>query len=275
MVRRLLLSLFVGLSFTALAPAQQAFRYRWTQGQVLTIRATQETTASDTVEAGTVSTNIKLNLTKRWQVLEVDAAGVATLQLTIAALRQEITQPDEKVIVFDSAKPDPNQPELNQELSRYVGQPIATIRLDGYGRLVEVKESKYGPASRLAADLPFKVVFPDAAIAAGQTWERPFEVKLEPPQGAGEAFQATQQYTLKSNENGIAVIALTTTLKTQPEAVADRIPLLSMLHNGEVTFDVTNGKYKGAKTRVEQELTGHNGVGSKYKLLCTYSEEVE
>ena len=64
-----------------------------------------------------------------------------------------------------------------------------------------------------------------------------------------------------------------TTLKTQPEALADRVPLFRMLPEGEAVFDTRSGYLRSARTAIEKEVTGHQGEGSSYRFKSTYVEE--
>jgi hypothetical protein len=266
------LTVLAGLVLASAAAAQPAptpAQFRWQVGQVLTSRVDQTTTATDTSEGQTAETVVKLSLVKRWQVLAIDTQGAATLQMSLASLRTEVRNPDGKSVVFDSAVPDPD----NKEMAGYVGVPLAVLRLDATGKLLEVKESKFGPASRFESDLPFKLTLPGTVLAPGQAWERAFQIKMEPPQGTGEAYAAVQQFTVKAVADGRAVIGVTTILKAQPEAVAERIPLLAMQPEGEVVFDLATGRFRSARLRVEKELADHNGAGSKYRFVSTYTEE--
>ena len=82
--------------------------------------------------------------------------------------------------------------------------------------MVEVKDSKFGPASRYENELPFVGVLPADGPKAGQEWQRDYKITLEPPAGAGEKYDAVQKYVCKSVTDGLAVAAVTTSLKTQP-----------------------------------------------------------
>jgi hypothetical protein len=258
------------LALAATAEAQSATRFRWQPGQVLTYRVEQTTSVTETLDAGTAETGSKTNLVKRWQVLDVDAAGTATLQLTLAALRQELRKPDGQTVVFDSATPDP----ANAEMSQYVGPPLALLRIDAQGRLIEVRESKFGPASRYESELPFKLTLPDAGPVTGQAWQRDYKIKLEPPLGIGETYDAVQTYACKSADAAQVVVGMTTTLKTPPAAAADCVPLLSMQPEGEVVFDSATGRFRSARLRADKEVANHNGNGSKYHLVSSYTEEL-
>jgi hypothetical protein len=258
------------LALATAAEAQPAARFRWQAGQVLSYRVEQSTTVTETLDAGTTETGSKMALVKRWQVLDVDAAGVATLQLTLAALRQEMQKPDGSTVVFDSATPDP----ANAELGQYVGPPLAVLRIDPQGRLVEVRASKFGPASRYESELPFKLTLPDAGPVAGQAWQRDYKIKLEPPLGVGESYDAVQTYTCKSADAAQVVVGLTTALKSPPAAAADCVPLLGMQVEGEVVFEPATGRFRSARLKADREVANHNGDGSKYHLVSTYTEEL-
>ncbi len=274
MVRTAIGVMLAGLMLSSAASAQTtAWRFRWQPRQVLTYRVEQVTTASDTSADNTVETNSKLNLVKRWQVQAVDSAGVATLQLSLAALRLETTAPKGDLLLFDSANPDKSDPQMREHMARYVGQPLAVLRIDSKGKVVEVKESKYGPASRYENELPFVLMLPDNSPQANQSWERAYKLTLDPPQGTGDKYDAVQKYTCKAIGAGTATITLTTTLKTMPESQLDRVPLLQLQPEGTIVFDTKEGLLRSANLRIDKELKGHQGEGSSYRFQSTYTEE--
>ena len=120
--------------------------------------STRKTNKPVEVEATT-----KVDLIRNWKVVDVDDKGVATLEMSIASMRMERKAGSDED-VFDSTKPD----DLNKnELAKHVGPVLAVLRIDPQGKLVEVKESKVGPATRFATDLPFKLVLPES-VAQGR-----------------------------------------------------------------------------------------------------------
>jgi hypothetical protein len=274
-MRTLIPAVVVVLAVGSAAPAQTAgWRFRWEKGQVLTYRVEHASAATEVAGGKTNGFSSKLTLVKRWQVKEVDAEGVATLEMSMTALRHEITPPDGKVLLFDSADPDKSDPDLKEQLSKYVGTVLAVLRVDTRGQVVEVKESKHGPASKFESDLPFKLVVPAAAVKEGAAWERTYKITLEPPQGTGEKYDARQTYTCKAIKDGAATVTFTTAIANPPESVADQRPLLPMQTEGEVVFDVKAGVMKSAKVNIDKELKGHQGEGSSYRLQSRYTEEL-
>jgi hypothetical protein len=261
------------LAVAALASAQTApGRLHWQPGQVLTYRVEQNTVASDVVGDSKAETKTRLNLIKRWQVISVDAAGAATLQLSLAMLRLETNTPGGDTLLFDSASPDKNTPELRSQLSGYVGKALALLRVDNQGRVLDVKESKFGPASRYENELPFVGVLPADGPKDGQEWQRDYKITLEPPSGTGEKYDAVQKYVCKSAADGLMTAMMTTDLKATP-AAAEQAPLLQLLPAGEVVFDLKAGRLKSAALKIDKEVKGHQGEGSSYHVQVTYNEE--
>src|SRR5262245_58436408 len=94
MWRRLFLAIVVWFILTPASQARSGPRlFRWQKGAILSYRVEHVTSAAETVGETKSETNTKLSLTKRWEVLDVGASGVATLQLSLTALRLETTSP--------------------------------------------------------------------------------------------------------------------------------------------------------------------------------------
>jgi hypothetical protein len=248
----------------------QVWRFHWQSGQVLNYRVEQSTAIAEVVDGQPTETRSKLQNTKRWQVLDVDPAGTATLQLSLTSLRLEMTTPSGEVMVYDSANPEGNNPALKTQMEKYIGQPLALLRVDNRGQVVDVKESKFGPASRYESEPPFVITLP--ATAGAPNWERAYKVTLEPPQGTGDKYEAVQTYTRGNVEGRENTVTLATILKTQPEAAADQIPLFQMQPAGEIDFDNRAGLMQSASLHIDKQIKNHQGEGSSYHFQSTYTE---
>jgi hypothetical protein len=272
MMARFSLSTIAVLILVSGASAQtEPWKFHWRVGQTLNYGVEHVTAIEEIAESQTTNTRSKLQNTKHWQVLEVDQAGIATLQLTLTSIRMEMTTPSGEVMTFDSASPEKSTPALKAQMEKYVGQPLAVIRVDPRGQVVAVKECKFGSASRFESEPPFAIVLPEAA-ATGANWERTYKLTLEPPQGTGEKFDAVQSYASRSGEGGTATIALTTALKSQPEAVAEQTALFQSLPEGEIIFDPQNGIMQSAKLQIDKQAKGQQGEGSSYRFQSIYRE---
>jgi hypothetical protein len=186
----------------------------------------------------------------------------------------ETTTPTNDTLLFDSAAPEKSDPKLREQMSRYIGVPLATLRVDQLGRVVEVKESNFGPATRFDAEPPFLMVLPGKGVQAGSTWDREYKITQEPPAGTGEKYDAMQHYSCTKVEGAAVYISLSTEMKSQPPSIADRVPLQQLQPEGTIVFDATNGRLHSAQLRVHKELKGHLGEGSNYTFDSTYTEQL-
>lgn len=265
-MRKLGLMVLLGLVLIRPATAREpAWRFRWQPGQVLPYRVEQTSTVSEVIGGKKTETNAKVTVLKRWQVLDVDAQGVATLKLTLAALRSEQTRPDGQRLLYDSSDPDKSAPELREQMAKYLNQPLAVVRVNARGQVIEVKQ---GEAERFESNLPLLVMLPPAPVAAGAAWARTFKVK----QASGE-YEAVQKYACTKADATAAVIALTTQFRTQPQTAQEQIPLLAKQPEGEVVFDVRAGRLQSARLRIDKTLHGHQGEGSSYRFVSSYMEQ--
>jgi len=249
-------------------------RYKWQPGQALTYKVAQQTVVQETAldpkteKPVTTESRTNLALTRKWVVKEVDATGVATLEMQISAVRNEIRQADGETIIRDSSVP-----EQAKEMAAYLNTPVVVVRVDGQGKLVEVKETKQGSAARLRAELPFRLVLPDTGPTPGQVWDRTFALKLDPPLGAGESYDFSQKFTSKGVKDGLLVVGVETALKAPPKTASEQVPLVPMLWAGDVYFHPTTGKYHAARLAAKAEILNHLGEGSKFVYQSSFSED--
>jgi len=259
MIRRTIAALLAVLATASFASAQ-APRFRWQTGQVLVYRTEHNTLASYAMGDSKDETKTRVQSVKRWQVLGVDSAGVATLQMSLQALFFETTPLSGEPLTFDSAHPEKSTEALRKQFADYIGKPLVVLRVDGQGKVVEVKNATVGhSAARYESDPPFKLLLPAEPLKTGQTWERSYQITLEPPQGTGEKYAAAQRYVCKGIADNLATVTLTTEVKDAPSAQEDQVPLWQVQPEGEIVFDVQAGRLQKATLRIDKEAKVEGG----------------
>ena len=263
--------LLIAFTLVPSVHAQAPWQFRWAKGQVLSYKVKHGTAVAEVIDGSKVQTFSRLDLVKRWHVKDVDAQGTATLELSLAAMRNEQIKPNGEVLLFDSEDFEKSTPGLREHLAKYVKTTLAVLRVDAAGKVVEVKQ---GSAASFGAELPFVLTLPAAAVKEGEGWTRAYDVALEPPLGTGEKYPAEQQYHVKQAADGKATIAVTTRFKTLPETMQERLPLLPKEVEGEVTFDVAAGRLAAARLRIDRTVEDHQGPRSSYHFRSEYTEEL-
>ena len=251
--------------------AQLPWQFQWKKGDVLTYKIKHATTVLEVVENTKNTSNSNLDLVNRWQVTDVDAKGIATLSMTLTAMRNEQKRANGETLLFDSQNLDKSTPELRDQMNKFIGQTLAVIRIDGHGRIVEVKQ---GSAAGYEAEPPFLVVFPAAKAAEGQAWRRNYNLVLDPPFGTGEKYQAEQRYDCKKIAADKATLSVTTEFKTMPDNARDRLPLLQKDVHGEIVIDLQAGRLISARLNIDKTVEEHQGKGSSYQFKSEYSRQL-
>src|SRR4029077_20249526 len=114
---------------------------------------------------------------------------------------------------------------------------------------------------KFESDPPFTLRLPPQAVTAGQAWDRLYEITIDRPPWTGEKYQAKQLFQLVSADNAVAKLTLTTSMVTQPDASADRIPLLEKQRDGEIIFNISAGRLESVHLRTDKSIQGHEGEG--------------
>lgn len=259
------------VSTTSFAQAPTGL-FKWQKGQQLTYKVEHSTVATEIIADSKSEFKNLLELTKRWVVEDVTAEGVATLTLVVESIKMKSTNPKGDELTYDSANPKDSTPQLKDQLEKYIGTKIATIVMDTQGRVRSVKESNFGAASKYEVELPFAVVVPAEEIKKGLAWQRNFNITMDPPQGTGEKYESSQKYECNAIESGKIKLKVTTELKKAPENIADQLPLLPFLVEGDVTLDPQKGLMLDSILKVDKTLKGHQGENSSYRMYSLFKE---
>jgi hypothetical protein len=261
-------------SMLVMAPSAsaQAPRFRWQTGQVLVYRTEHNTVASYVMGENKDETKTRVQSIKRWQVMDVDNAGVATLQMSLQALFFETTPLSGEPLLFDSMHLDKSTPALRKQYENYIGQPLVVVRIDGQGKVLEVKEARPGhSAAKFESEPAFKLLLPAEPLKAGLSWERAYQIVLEPPQGTGDdKYPAVQRYVCKDIASHLATVNLTTEIKATPAAQEDQVPLWQMQPEGEIVFDLQAGRLQKATLKIDKEAKIEGG---NTRFQSVYTEQ--
>ena len=154
-----------GASLAAVQP-DVSIRYRWTQGETLRYRMTQQgTTTMSGLPGGMGDVTIDQTIIQVFRTVaqEVAADGTTTLQQVVESVKMNMTSPM-GALTFDSASPatggDPMSQILSSTMGSMIGVPL-TVVLSPTGAVLKV-EGLSGAIDKMLSNLP-----PGAAGAAG------------------------------------------------------------------------------------------------------------
>jgi hypothetical protein len=188
---------------------------------------------------------------------------------------------DGKTIEFDSNHPGTPPAEFAQVTST-VGRAVADIKISPAGEISAIDLHEHEDSATAKGKSPdqkdFQVltVLPEEPVAIGESWQETFEVsvvledsKLRRP------VRLQRRYTLTSVTEGIAEIDLETIVLTPVTDPAEEAQLIQRTPSGMLKLDLDQGVIVSKSTRLDKQVVGFSGPGSKLKVLRLYSETLE
>ena len=157
-----------------------------------------------------------------------------------------------------------------EQLKPLIGKTLAVLDVDKTGRVLSAGKNSL---AKYEAEPPFSIVLSNQGIGVGKGWQRKYSLTLEPPAGIGEKYPGIQDYVCQKVTGSLATISLKTTFKNMPESVLDRIPLIQKQPQGNIVFDIQNGRLHSSDLTIHCDFQNHRGSGSRYQFDSRYQEE--
>ncbi|MBU6310042.1 MAG: hypothetical protein KJS77_09895 [Planctomycetes bacterium] len=263
----------LGLLAAVVAPAAQAepvmLRYQFHPDDRMSMRvehrALTETTMSETTQAVETMTDS----TKTWTVVGVDAAGTATLEQSVDDVTMTSRTSDRGEIRWSSgsgAEPPPGYELVPHSL----GVPLVRMTVAADGRVLDRRELRPCPPAA-TGDLVV-VPLPDEPVEAGFEWTIPQEVVVEVPNGPRKAVRTRLRYRLDSIKDGVATIAVDTTVLTPVDDPRLEARLLERIWDGTIRFDIDRGRVVGRQTSIDRRVVGFGGPQSSVRYKASLAE---
>jgi len=230
-------------------------------------RALTETTMNGVTQ--TVETSTDSNRT--WKVVVVDDEGTAVLEQVVDEVTMTSRSSDHGELRWSSsglADPPPGYEGVRQSL----GVPLVRLQVAADGRILERRELLPCPTAA-TGDLVI-VPLPEEPVAVGHEWTVPDEVVVEVPNGPRRAVRTRLRYRLEKLEDGIATIAVDTTVLTPVDDPRLEARLLERIWDGTVRFDVEAGRIVGRRTTIDRRVVGFGGPQSSLRYKASLEERL-
>ena len=232
----------VVLAVAGSASAQEALKYKWNKGDVLYYRSVQDTTGKMTAMGMERTTTQKQEFVQRWEVKDVTADGVATVDMSVVSVKTSMDQGTGVTGEFDSTKPaeeqfsgPPNLRPMMETMGMLVGER-STVEVDAQGnvrkvegmnKVVEKMLAKMGNANPIVArnvrstmgdeairgnlELFFKIL-PEKPVKEGDTWTTTFQ-QSSPGMGGRMKIDSEWKHAGTETVNGASVVKLVNNMK--------------------------------------------------------------
>jgi hypothetical protein len=245
-------------------------RYAFKKGDSLSSRVEHRALTETTMNGVTESVETMTDSTRTWRVTAVDADGVATLEQRVDDVTMT-SRSSERGEIRWSSRGDAEPPPGYEGVRASLGVPLIRLRVTPDGRVLDRRELRPCPTTA-SGDLVI-VPFPEEPIEEGHTWTIPDEVVVEVPNGPRKAVRTRLRYRLESVRDGIATIAVDTTVLTPLDNPQLEARLLERIWNGTIRFDIERGRMLSRNTAIDRRVVGFGGPQSSVRYKASLDEQ--
>lgn len=261
--------ILAGMAAGLVAAEPTALRYRFRAGDRLPMRVEHRALTETTMNGVTQSVETMTDSTKTWTVVAVDADGTATLEHSVDDVTMTSRTSDRGEIRWASAGDD-DPPPGYEAVRPNLGVPLVRMRVAADGRVIDRQELRPCPPAA-TGDLVV-VPLPEAAMEVGGEWTVPQEVVVEVPAGPRKAVRTRLRYRLEAVKDGIATIAVDTTVLTPIDDPRLEARLLERIWDGEIRFDIAAGRVVSRRTAIDRRVIGFGGPQSSVRYKASLAE---
>jgi len=273
--RHMILAVFIATTLSGRVGAANdpvLLRYRFAPGQSLPMQVKHRARTETTMNGTTQVVETMTDSTRTWKVVSVDPAGTATLEHVVDDVTMTSRTSDQGEIRWSSR--GGGEPPPGYELVPHsLGMPLVRMTVATDGRIVGRQELRPCPPAA-TGDLVV-VPLPEAAVAVGAEWTVPQEVVVEVPNGPRKAVRTRLRYRLEDVADGIATIAVDTTVLTPIDDPRLEARLLERIWDGTIRFDVARGRVISRRTAIDRRVIGFGGPQSSVGYKASLEEEAE
>jgi hypothetical protein len=151
-----------------------------------------------------------------------------------------------------------------------LGVPLVRRVVAPDGRVLDRRELRPCPPAA-TGDLVV-VPLPDGPVTVGAEWTIPQEVVVEVPNGPRKAVRTRLRYRLAAVKDGIATIAVDTTVLTPVDDPRLEARLLERIWDGEIRFDIEKGRVISRWTGIDRRVVGFGGPQSSVRYKASLEE---
>ncbi len=259
----------------AQAPAKKELpkydlQYKLSRGDVLRYDVTHQASISGTSDKTTQTAQSKTDSIKAWKVTDILPSGDIEFMNVCERVRMVNQLPDRKATEYDSTR-DKTAPPGFEGAAKAVGVPLSTMRITTHGKVLNRQVKVHNQGSN--DDAPIVLRLPDNPVEIGDTWDEPFEVKVNLPKGLSKSVKTRWHHKLADVKDGIATIEVTYQVLSPTDAGVE-LELVQRMMNGQVQFDIEKGRILSQKMDVDKRIIGFAGPTSSMQYIMKMEEKL-
>ena len=283
MVSRLWIAVvgLIGINVAAIARADESksvlepsetytLRYSLKPDEKLRYEVTHIAKTKTRIRGAEEVSNVHTVSNRHWNVIE-SADAEMTFEHFVDSVAMTQQQGEEAELRWDSSTGD-EVPKVFAKVAEQIGQKLATISINPRGQ--ETKREDFGGTKADLGMGSMTLALPEEPIAVGASWSVPREVRTRTEAGDVKVIKVRELFTLKKVQTGVATIAIRSEPLTPIDDETVKAQVVQQMSNGEVRFDVDNGRMISKQLDWDETVVGFQGANSMMEYRAKLTEKL-
>ena len=246
-------------------------RYKLRPGEKLHYEVTHVAKTKTRIRGAEELSNVHTISYRHWDVQSTTADGSATFDHVVDSVAMTQQQGDADEIRWDSTSNE-EPPAVFGAVADRIGKVLSTVTVDARGNETHREDNGGTKASLGMGSLT--LALPENAIAIGESWSAPREIKTRHEDGTVKEIKIRERYTLEKVQTGVATISLRSEPLTPISDQSIRAQVVQQLSNGTIRFDVDNGRLLSRQIEWDESVVGFSGANSLMEYRARLTEKM-
>ena len=267
------ISVFCSLSNSVLlADEGEAYllRYKLAPGEQLHYEVTHVAKTQTRINGTEDVTQVHTVSKRHWDVAESDSQTFKFDHI-IDSVQMTQQQGDQDELRWTSSD-DGEVPAMFKIVAEQIGKSISTVTASVRGTEIDRVNNGATKASLGMGSLTMEL--PEKPIRIDESWSVAREVKTRTDDGLVKPIKIRELYTLEKVQTGVATISVRSEPLTPIREQSVKAQVVQQLSNGEIRFDVDNGRMLDKQLDWDEEVVGFQGPSSMMEYRARMSEKL-
>ena len=250
-------------------------RYSMGSGEQLRFEVTHVAKTKTRVQGSEDVTQVHTISKRRWDVIEAKDSGMTFEHVIDTVVMTQQQNAGDEIRWDSSSNEEP--PSAFAVVAQQIGQKLATVTVNSRGQETN-REDHAGSKASLGMG-SMTLALPEEPIVVGHSWTVPREVQTRTDDDELKTIKINERYTLEKVKTGVATISVKSEPITPINEESVRAQVVQQLSNGEIRFDIDNGRMLSKELDWDETVVGFQGANSmleyRAQLTETLIESVE
>ena len=246
-------------------------RYNLSDQEQLRYEVTHVAKTKTRIRGTEETSNVHTISQRRWDITSVQPSGEVVFNHVVDSVEMTQQAGDQEEIRWDS-KSGEDPPKIFSLVAGQIGSKIATITINARGQ--EIQRENHGGSEASLGMGSLALAMPEEAIAVGESWSVPREVKARLDNGEVKIIKIRELYTLEKVQTGVATLSLRSQPLTPINEESVRSQVVQQLSDGTIRFDIDNGRMLSKQLNWDETVVGFQGANSMMEYRARFTEKL-